>query len=180
MTLALHGHHALLIATLAFIAAVLTPYWYTSPNQTLHIDIFKICNSSSIPSQCPWTYSLLANNSHFGSINLVYPIVISSCALGCVLISFIGLVLGSWYLQRHTDEHNATWLLVLTLILVFLSFLLSCAVWTIILTTNLQHDNLSNYKVRLADFGFSFWINIGSSVAYLYTFILYLISVCQG
>ena len=67
MSLALHGHHVLLIATLAFIAAVLTPYWYTSPDQTLHIDIFKICNSSLIPSQCPWTYSLLANSSHFGA-----------------------------------------------------------------------------------------------------------------
>ena len=67
MTLALHGHHVLLIATLAFTAAVLTPYWYTSPDQTLHIDIFKICNSSLISSQCPWTFNLLASNSHFGS-----------------------------------------------------------------------------------------------------------------
>jgi hypothetical protein len=48
------------------------------------------------------------------------------------------------------------------------------------LTTNL-HENDSNIKVvRLKDFGFSFWINIGASGAYLYAFFIYIIAVFQS
>ncbi|UJR33857.1 hypothetical protein I4U23_021278 [Adineta vaga] len=164
MSLALHGHHVLLIATLAFITAVLTPNWYTSSNQpTLVINIFQICNNSLIPNPCSWTYKFLSENSSFVSINLIYPILLSSLAIGCVLISLISLFLSSWYLHRHTPE-----------------LLLSCAVWTIMLTTNLQQDTFGTHDIRLKEFGFSFWINIGSSAVYLYTLIIYLIAVCKG
>jgi hypothetical protein len=65
-------------------------------------------------------------------------------------------------------------------ILFFLLVLLSCGVWSIMLTTNL-HENDTNIKtVRLGDFGFSFWINIGASGAYFYAFFIYLIAVCKS
>jgi len=47
------------------------------------------------------------------------------------------------------------------------------------LTTNLQ-QNFGTSDVRLKEFGFSFWINIGSSGVYLYAFLIYLISICKN
>jgi hypothetical protein len=58
MSLALHGHHVLLIATLAFITAVLTPNWYTSPDKTTDINVFQICVNSTTSQFCQWVFSL--------------------------------------------------------------------------------------------------------------------------
>ncbi len=58
--------------------------------------------------------------------------------------------------------------------------LLSCAVWAIILTTNLQQKIFGITDIRLQDFGYSFWINIGASGAYLYALLIYLIAVCKN
>ena len=53
MSLSLYGHHVLLIATLAFITAILTPNWYKNPEQGVDINIFQLCrNSSSQTCQC--------------------------------------------------------------------------------------------------------------------------------
>lgn len=65
MSLALHGHHVLLIATLAFAAAVLTPYWYTDSNKN-SINVFQLCSNSSIPQACQWIFTLRSNNSSIG------------------------------------------------------------------------------------------------------------------
>ena len=54
--------------------------------------------------------------------------------------------------------------------------LFSCGVWTTMLTTNLQQQ-FATKDVRLEYLGFSFWINIGSSAAYLYALLIYLIAV---
>lgn len=60
----LFGHHVLLIATLAFVTAVLTPNWYTDSDKRIHLNVFQICvNASSLPS-CPWVFSLPSNNSN--------------------------------------------------------------------------------------------------------------------
>jgi hypothetical protein len=62
----------------------------------------------------------------------------------------------------------------------FLLVIFSCGVWAIMLTTNL-HENYSPIKaVRLEDFGFSFWINIGASGAYFYAFFIYLIAIFRN
>jgi len=58
MSLALHGHHVLLIATLAFIIAVLTPNWYTSPDKTIEMNVFQICMNSTTSKSCQWVFSL--------------------------------------------------------------------------------------------------------------------------
>jgi hypothetical protein len=63
MSLALHGHHILLIATLAFAAAVLTPNWFTSIDKGININVFQICTNSSSCSSCPWIFTLQSNNS---------------------------------------------------------------------------------------------------------------------
>jgi hypothetical protein len=47
------------------------------------------------------------------------------------------------------------------------------------LTTNLYQNDSNIKAVRLEDFGFSFWINIGASGAYLYGFFIYLIALCN-
>lgn len=62
MSLALHGHHVLIIATLAFAAAVLTPNWFTAKTGT-KINVFKICPNSSVSNECPWIFSQLSDNS---------------------------------------------------------------------------------------------------------------------
>jgi len=62
----------------------------------------------------------------------------------------------------------------------FYLVLLSCGVWTTILTTNLQQQLFKTSDIRLEDFGFSFWINIGSSGVYLYALIIYLTTICSG
>ncbi len=58
MSLALHGHQALIIATLAFAAAVLIPFWYTSPNLQVQRNIFQICTNN----MCYWTLLPTSNN----------------------------------------------------------------------------------------------------------------------
>ena len=58
--------------------------------------------------------------------------------------------------------------------------LFSCGVWAAMLTTNLQQKAFNTPDVRLKDFGFSFWINIGSSGVYLYAFLIYLIAICKS
>lgn len=67
MSLALHGHHILLIATLAFAAAVLTPNWFTSTDRNLNINVFQICTNSSSCSSCPWVFTLPSNNPFVGA-----------------------------------------------------------------------------------------------------------------
>jgi len=66
MSLALHGHHILLIATFAFVAAVLTPNWYTSPDGT-NINVFQICTNFTLNHSCQWSFTLQSNNSLFGN-----------------------------------------------------------------------------------------------------------------
>jgi hypothetical protein len=63
MSLALHGHHVLLLATLVFITAVLTPNWYTRSDPPININALQICFNSSVNYQCHWTYSLLTDNA---------------------------------------------------------------------------------------------------------------------
>jgi hypothetical protein len=123
------------------------------------------------------------------------PVVTAALAIACVGISLIGLIFGSWYIQRKSDESGSKCLLVFTIIPVFISCMLSsccshklnyillvifsCGVWSIMLTTNLYLSDSSIKAVRLEDFGFSFWINIGASGAYLYVFIIYLLALCK-
>ena len=60
----LFGHHVLLIATLAFVAAVLTPNWYIDSDRKNHLNVFQICiNASSTPS-CPWVFTLPSENPY--------------------------------------------------------------------------------------------------------------------
>ena len=125
-------------------------------------------------------------------------VAVAALAIACVGISLIGLASGAWYIQRSTAECRSKCLLGLTIVLVFIScmlnscclcklklytyillVLLSCGVWSIMLTTNLWLTNSSIRAVRLEDFGFSFWINIGASGAYLYVFIVYLLALCN-
>jgi hypothetical protein len=54
MSLALHGHHILLIATLAFAVAVLTPNWYTSPGDGTKRNVFQICSPNAY--SCEWIF----------------------------------------------------------------------------------------------------------------------------
>ena len=66
MSLTLHGHHILIIATLAFAAAVLTPNWFTATRAdgtNIKINVFQICTNFSSPSTCQWTLTLPSNNS---------------------------------------------------------------------------------------------------------------------
>ncbi|CAF1291084.1 unnamed protein product [Adineta steineri] len=190
MSLALHGHHILVIATLAFATAVLLPSWYTSPNDQIQRNVFDICTIN--PYSCRWTLLPTSDNITIRTskdfidylVNLdfpisVFPILVASTAIACAGISLIGLLFGSWYIQRYSDDIGSKWILILTTICVFLSFVLSCGVWAIMLTTNL-HQNDTNIKtVRLEDFGFSLWINIGASGAYFYSFLIYLITACK-
>jgi hypothetical protein len=68
---------------------------------------------------------------------------------------------------------------IIFLISLFFLVLLSCGVWATMLTTNLQQNIFGTSDVRIEDFGFSFWINIGSSAAYLYAIVIYLIAGCK-
>lgn len=127
---------------------------------------------------------------------LVLQVVAASFAIACVGTSVIGLLLGSWYVERFVGDIGSKWLLVLTIICVFTScmlniydkisryfflflVLLSCGVWSILLTTNLYQNDPKVRDVRLADFGFSLWINIGASGFYFYAFFIYLIAICR-
>ena len=62
MSLALHGHHILIIATLAFAAAILTPNWYNSPKNGLKMNIFQICAKNTGGETCQWVFS--SNSKH--------------------------------------------------------------------------------------------------------------------
>lgn len=53
MSLALHAHHILIIATLAFAAGALIPFWYTSPNYTIKRNVFQICDINN--NNCTWS-----------------------------------------------------------------------------------------------------------------------------
>jgi hypothetical protein len=66
MSFVLHGHHVLLIATLAFVAAVLTPNWYTSPDQRININVFQLCINYPSSQSCQWIFSLPSNNLTYG------------------------------------------------------------------------------------------------------------------
>ena len=66
MSLALHGHHVLLIATFVFVAAVLTPNWYTSPDHGTNINVFQICTNFTLNQSCQWIFTFQSNNSLFG------------------------------------------------------------------------------------------------------------------
>ncbi|CAF5021627.1 unnamed protein product [Rotaria sp. Silwood1] len=173
MSLALHGHHVLLIATLTFATAVLTPNWYTSSDFQIKRNIFQICNTQT---SCHWVLLPISNDT---SVETIFPIIVASLAIACAGISLIGLLFGSWYIERFAGDIGSKWILILTIFCVFISFLLSCGVWSIMLTTNL-HQNDTNIKyVRLENFDFSFWINIVASGCYLYSFFIYLITICR-
>jgi hypothetical protein len=51
MSLALHAHQIFLIATLAFAAAILIPFWYRPPNLQIRRNIFQVCDTKG----CYWT-----------------------------------------------------------------------------------------------------------------------------
>ena len=130
------------------------------------------------------------------NVLIVLPLLTASSAVACGGVSLLGLLLGSWYIQRAVGESRSKWLLTLTCLAAFFSctFLLrggirlrrtrfslvlfSCGVWSIILTTNLHQG--TGYSIRLADFGFSFWMNIGSSVLYFYALMIYLFAGCAS
>ncbi|CAF0804184.1 unnamed protein product [Adineta steineri] len=180
MSLALHGHHILLIATLAFTTAVLTLNWYENSEKSIHINVFQICSNSSTLKTCRWIFSIQSVKSSFEEIKIISLILTASFAITCVGISLIGLLFGSWYIQRRGHDNESRCLIVLTMLMNLLSFLFSCGVWTMMLTTNLQQESFGTTDIRLKDFGFSFWINIGSSVLYLYALIIYLIAICKN
>ncbi len=54
-------------------------------------------------------------------IFVVLPILVASLAIACAGTSLIGLLLGSWYIQRFSGDIGSKWLLVLTIFSVFLS-----------------------------------------------------------
>lgn len=60
MSLALHAHHIVLLATLAFVAAVLIPHWYTTPDQRQKRNVFDICNIYPYYA-CRWTLVPISN-----------------------------------------------------------------------------------------------------------------------
>ncbi|CAF2334997.1 unnamed protein product [Rotaria sp. Silwood2] len=111
---------------------------------------------------------------------MVYPILIASFSIACVGISFIGLLLGSWYVERCARDNASRWLLTLILIATFCSLLFSISVWALMLTTNAQQKVFELKDVRLKDFGFSFWINVVSFGTYFYAFIVYLVAICKS
>ncbi|CAF5171757.1 unnamed protein product, partial [Rotaria magnacalcarata] len=192
MSLALHGHHVLLIATITFITAILTPNWYSNSEKRINLNIFQICTNSSSPQPCSWIFSshlpgslletikmaypILVASFAFAcvSIKMAYPILVASFAFACVSLSVTGLVLGSWLIERRAHDNRSTLLLVFIMLATFLSLLFSCGVWVTMLTTNSQQDVFNISDIRLKDFGFSFWINIGSSGVYLYALFIYL------
>ena len=130
-------------------------------------------------------------------MKIIYPILTASFALACAGFSLLGLLLGSWYLYEQGGENGSKrWLIVIILVIVlvcmymsgtwrcddhvnYILVLLSCGVWIIMLTTNLQQPILSSNEIHLNQMGFSFWINIGSSAGYLVAFLLYLIAICK-
>ncbi|CAF2854043.1 unnamed protein product [Rotaria sp. Silwood2] len=177
MSLALHGHHILLIATLAFTTAVLTPNWYTSTDFRVQRNIFQICDTQLSSYTCHWVFLQISNDS---SAATILATVVASSAIGCAGISLISLLLSSWYIERLAGDIGSKLLLILIIIFVFISFLLSCAVWSIMLTINLYENNTNIKYVRLEDFSFSFWINIGASASYLYCFFIYLIAIFRN
>lgn len=63
MSLALHGHHVLLIATLAFATAILTPNWYTSPDFQIKRNIFQICDTYLLTCKCDWILTSWPSNA---------------------------------------------------------------------------------------------------------------------
>lgn len=63
----LFGHHTLLIATLAFAAAVLTPNWYNDSERNIHLNVFQICVNASSLSSCPWIFTLPSDNPFSGT-----------------------------------------------------------------------------------------------------------------
>lgn len=69
MSLALHAHQILIIATLTFLVAVLTPNWYSSPKHGLKINIFQICTGKSNAERCAWTFSGYVGNPAFEASN---------------------------------------------------------------------------------------------------------------
>jgi hypothetical protein len=62
MSLALHGHHILIIATLALAAAVLIPAWYTAPDLSKKRNIFDICTTNPYSYTCYWILLPTADN----------------------------------------------------------------------------------------------------------------------
>jgi hypothetical protein len=52
---------------------------------------------------------------------LVLPVLVASFAIACAGTSLIGLILGSWYIQRFAGDIGSKWLLILTIVSVFLS-----------------------------------------------------------
>ncbi|CAF1528337.1 unnamed protein product [Rotaria magnacalcarata] len=180
MSLALHGHHVLLIATITFITAILTPNWYSNSEKRINLNIFQICTNSSSPQPCSWIFSSHLPGSLLETIKMAYPILVASFAFACVSLSVTGLVLGSWLIERRAHDNRSTLLLVFIMLATFLSLLFSCGVWVTMLTTNSQQDVFNISDIRLKDFGFSFWINIGSSGVYLYALFIYLFMICKN
>ena len=142
MSLTLHGHQVLLIATLAFAAAVLTPNWYTSPDGQVALDVFQICSVKSTSRSCEWTFNANSSNVSVGRstssnhgaacpwrivslslvlVKLIYPTLIGSFAIICAGTSLIALLLGSWYIHRYARENDTKWLLILTIVTTLLS-----------------------------------------------------------
>ncbi|CAF1197875.1 unnamed protein product [Adineta ricciae] len=175
MSLALHAHQTLLVATFAFIIGVLVPCWYTSPNLQTTRTVFQVCNTTS--STCEWT---LLPKSQLNSVTKILPLVAAAAAIACAGLSLISLFLGSWYIQRFSGDIGSKWLLVITIVTVLFSFILSCLVWVLMLTTNLYQNDTNTKEIRLQDFSFSFWINIGASSTYFYVFFIYLIAMCKS
>ena len=140
MSLALHAHQMLIIATLAFAAAVLTTEWYTSPNQDVKRNVFQICVFVGPSYFCQWILLPTDTNAMFRTsifspsapIDLhrsfsslfflpVFPILVPSLAIGCAGFSLFALLLGSWYIQRFAGDLGSKWLLLLTIVTVLFS-----------------------------------------------------------
>lgn len=127
MSLFLHGHQILILSTIAFIIAVLLPFWYTSPNHQMKRNVFQICDMTT--NICQWTLiptsgsqSLQTGKCFYWLIvvrdllDLVLPVVAASSAIGCVGTSLLTLLLGSWFLQRFSSDIQSKCLLILTIV----------------------------------------------------------------
>ncbi|CAF0950390.1 unnamed protein product [Rotaria sordida] len=144
------------------------------------MNIFQICTNSSLSKSCQWIFSAQLNNPLLEAINMVYPIIVASLSIVCICISFIGLLLGSWYIEQCACNSGSRRLLALTLFTTLCSLLFSIIVWAMMLTINAQQELFEHSDIHLKNFGYSLWINLGSLSVYLYAFLMYLVAICKN
>jgi len=171
------GFFMLVTSTIAFIVAILTPFWIIKNNPWIR-GIFEICNrvdtTNNEQRTCAYilTYSsdslILANRSDYAIACASLSIAASSIAIILIWITGIHMCLKGKMDQHRTIRLRTSELLIAGTLL---TDCITIVVWVVMLAKNLDSNNV----ITTSQIGWSLWLAVGSTGGFLIALVLFCI-----